>query len=118
MGFVFPSVCTRGRPISENTGNAGLRRLGYSTDEMTVHGFRAMASTLLNESSKWHPDAIERAPAHGDGDKVRAVYHRGAYWKERLEMAQWWSDYLDALRKGANIVPLPERGRNNCPTGS
>lgn len=98
-GYVFPSVRTRRRPMSDNTINAGLRRLGYATDEMTAHGFRAMASTLLNESGKWHPDAIERALAHGDTDKVRAAYHRGAHWKERVAMAQWWSDYLDELRK-------------------
>jgi integrase len=107
-GYVFPSIRTRVRPMSENTINAGLRRLGYSSDEMTAHGFRAMASTLLNESGKWHPDAIERALAHADSDKVRAAYHRGAHWQERVEMAQWWSDYLDQLRKGADIVPFPE----------
>ncbi|GAA5263620.1 hypothetical protein ACOSOMT5_P0040 [Acidiphilium sp. MT5] len=99
-GYLFPSVRTRTRPMSENTINAGLRRLGYAGDEMTGHGFRAMASTLLNESGKWHPDAIERALAHGDADKVRAAYHRGAHWHERVEMAQWWSDYLDQLRIG------------------
>jgi len=108
-GFVFPSVRTRTRPMSENTMNAGLRRLGYTSDEMTAHGFRAMASTLLNESGKWHPDAIERALAHGDSDKVRAAYHRGAHWKERVEMAQWWSEYLDQLRKGADVVQLSNR---------
>jgi integrase len=108
-GYVFPSIRTRSRPMSENTINAGLRRLGYTSDEMTAHGFRAMASTLLNESGKWHPDAIERALAHGDDDKVRAAYHRGAHWKERVEMAQWWSDHLDTLRKGAEIIRLPER---------
>lgn len=105
-GYVFPSVRTRTRPMSENTVNAGLRRLGYASDEMTAHGFRAMASTLLNESGKWHPDAIERALAHGDDDKVRAAYHRGAHWKERVEMAQWWSDYLDQLRRGGDVVQL------------
>lgn len=109
VGYVFPSIRTRQRPMSENTINAGLRRLGYSSDEMTAHGFRAMASTLLNESGKWHPDAIERALAHGDSDKVRAAYHRGAHWQERVEMAQWWSDHLDQLRKGADIVVLAER---------
>lgn len=102
-GFVFPSIRTRARPMSENTVNAALRRLGYSTDEMTAHGFRAMASTLLNESGKWHPDAIERALAHGDRDKVRAAYHRGAHWEERVTMAQWWSDYLDTLRNGTAV---------------
>lgn len=105
-GYVFPSIRTRARPMSENTLNAALRRLGYTSDEMTAHGFRAMASTLLNESGKWHPDAIERALAHGDSDKVRAAYHRGAHWDERVTMAQWWSDHLDMLRKGAEIVPL------------
>lgn len=98
QGYVFPSTRTRARPLSENTINAGLRRLGYASDEMTAHGFRAMASTLLNESGKWHPDAIERALAHGDADKVRAAYHRGPHWDERVRMAQWWSDYLDELR--------------------
>ena len=108
-GYVFPSIRTRTRPMSENTINAGLRRLGYAADEMTAHGFRAMASTLLNESGRWNPDAIERALAHGDTDKVRAAYHRGAHWNERVEMAQWWSDYLDQLRKGAQIVEFRER---------
>ncbi|MBY4636568.1 integrase arm-type DNA-binding domain-containing protein [Sphingopyxis sp. XHP0097] len=105
-GYVFPSIRTRARPMSENTLNAALRRLGYASDEMTAHGFRAMASTLLNESGKWHPDAIERALAHGDSDKVRAAYHRGAHWDERVAMAQWWSDHLDVLRKGADVVPI------------
>lgn len=108
-GFAFPSIRTRTRPMSENTINAALRRLGYASDEMTAHGFRAMASTLLNECGKWHPDAIERALAHGDSDKVRAAYHRGAHWKERVDMAQWWSDHLDQLRKGAEIVAFPAR---------
>ena len=105
-GFVFPSVRTRARPMSENTLNAGLRRMGYASDEMTAHGFRAMAATLLNESGKWHPDAIERALAHGETDKVRAAYTRGAHWHERVTMAQWWSDHLDSLRKGADVVPI------------
>lgn len=113
-GFCFPSIRTRTRPMSENTLNAGLRRLGYASDEMTGHGFRAMASTLLNESGKWHPDAIERALAHGDSDKVRAAYHRGAHWAERVEMAQWWGDYLDTLRHGATIVTLLPRGIANA----
>lgn len=105
-GYVFPSIRTRSRPMSENTVNAGLRRLGFSGDEMTAHGFRAMASTLLNESGKWNPDAIERALAHGDDDRVRAAYHRGAHWQERVEMAQWWSDYLDTLRTGPDVLPI------------
>lgn len=97
-GFVFPSIRTSRKPMSENTVNAALRRLGFTGDEMTAHGFRAMASTLLNESGKWSPDAIERALAHKDKDAVRAAYHRGAHWSERVAMAQWWADYLDNLK--------------------
>ena len=115
-GYVFPSIRTRTRPMSENTINAGLRRLGFAGDEMTAHGFRSMASTLLNEARDpktkkhlWKADAIERALAHGDSDAVRGAYHRGQHWDERVEMAQWWSDYLDMLRKGADIVQFPER---------
>lgn len=104
--FVFPSVRTHLRPMSENTLNAALRRLGYGQDEMTSHGFRSTASTLLNESGKWSPDAIERALAHGDSDSVRAAYHRGAHWAERVKMAQWWSDYLDQLREGGKVLPM------------
>ncbi len=111
-GYAFPSIRARTRPMSENTLNAALRRLGYTSGEMTAHGFRAMASTLLNESGKWNPDAIERALAHADTDKVRAAYHRGAHWQERVEMAQWWSDYLDQLRKGADVVAFPARAAN------
>ena len=108
--FVFPSIRTPARPMSENTVNGALRRLGYTNDEMTAHGFRAMASTLLNESGKWSSDAIERALAHKDKDIVRAAYHRGTHWAERVEMAQWWSDHLDTLRDGAKIIPI-ESGR-------
>jgi len=102
--FLFPALHTTRRSMSENTMNVALRRLGYERDEMTSHGFRAMASTLLNESGLWHPDAIERALAHGPKDKVRAAYHRGAHWAERVSMAQWWSDYLDQLRLGGKVI--------------
>lgn len=101
--YVFPAVRTWLRPMSENTLNAALRRLGYTTDEMTSHGFRSTASTLLNESGKWSSDAIERALAHRDGNAVRGIYHRGRHWEERVKMAQWWSDYLDALRAGVEF---------------
>ena len=104
--LVFPSVRTPLRPMSENTLNAALRRLGYGKDEMTSHGFRSTASTLLNESGKWSSDAIERALAHGDSDSVRAAYHRGVHWDERVKMAQWWSDHLDRLREGGKVIPL------------
>lgn len=102
--YIFSSLYPGNRPMSENTINAALRRIGYSGDEMTAHGFRAMASTLLNESGKWNPDAIERALAHKDGSATRGAYHRGAYWEERVRMAQWWSDYLDILRQGADVL--------------
>jgi integrase len=108
-GFLFPSIRTSARPMSENTLNAALRRLGYYKDDATAHGFRATASTLLNESGKWSPDAIERALAHGDADQVRAAYHRGAHWQERVAMAQWWADNLDQLRTGAEIVSFPDK---------
>ncbi len=101
---MFPSIRTPLKPISENTLNAGLRRLGYAKEEMTAHGFRSVASTLLNESGEWSSDAIERALAHMDKNAVRSAYHRGPHWKERFEMAQWWADYLDTLRTGAGVV--------------
>ncbi len=104
--FVFPAMGKRDRPMSENTVNLALRRMGFEQGQMTAHGFRAMASTLLNESGKWSPDAIERALAHKDGDQVRAAYHRGAHWQERVTMAQWWSDHLDTLRDGAQVIAL------------
>jgi len=109
--FLFPALHTTLRPISENTMNVALRRLGFEHDEMTSHGFRALASTLLNESGLWHPDAIERALAHGERDRVRAAYHRGAHWEERVRMAQWWSDYLDQLRVGGKVIKAKFRKR-------
>lgn len=96
--LLFPSVRTASRPISDGTLNAALRRLGYGKDEVTAHGFRATASTLLNESGKWHPDAIERQLAHVEGNDVRRAYARGEYWEERVAMMQWWANYLDELR--------------------
>lgn len=107
--LVFPGLRGTSRPISENTFNAALRRLGYGHDEMTAHGFRAMASTLLNQSGKWRPDVVERALAHGERDKIRAAYNRAEYWGERVDMAQWWSDYLDVLRNGAEVIPMNKR---------
>ena len=90
--------------MSENTINAALRRMGFTKDEMTGHGFRAMAATLLNEIGNWNPDAIERQLAHVDRDTVRSAYARGEYWDERTKMMQYWSDHLDGLRDGAKIL--------------
>lgn len=90
--------------MSENTINAALRRMGFAQDEMTGHGFRAMAATLLNEMGLWHPDAIERQLAHCDNNAVRRAYTRGEYWDERVRMMQHWSDHLDFLRDGAKVI--------------
>ncbi len=98
--YLFPSLRSWQRPMSENTLNAALRRIGYSSDEMTAHGFRASFSTLANESNLWHPDAIERAIAHVEKNAVRRAYDRGEHWEERVRMAAWWSNYLDELRAG------------------
>jgi integrase len=97
-GFILPAFHTFRRPLSENTINQAFRRMGYATGEVTAHGLRTTASTLLNESGKWSPDAIERSLAHADKDSIRGIYNRGVYWEERVAMHQWWSDYLDQLR--------------------
>ena len=109
--LVFPSVRSRARPMSENTINAALRRLGYTTDEMTGHGFRAMASTLLNEQG-WNRDAIERQLAHAERDDIRAAYNRAEHLPERRKMMQAWADYLDALRDGADVVSLHHKAKS------
>jgi len=98
--FLFPSIRSVFRPISENTLNAALRRMGYSGDEMTAHGFRASFSTLANESRMWHPDAIERALAHVETNQVRRAYDRGQHWDERVRLADWWAGYLETLKAG------------------
>lgn len=94
------------RPISENTLNGALRRMGYSPEDMTAHGFRATASTLLNESLKFAPDVIERALAHAENNKNRRAYARVDYWPERVKMAQWWADQIDTWRGGAKVLPI------------
>jgi integrase len=103
--FVFPSLRTTTRPISEGTLNAALRRLGFSKEEMTGHGFRTTASTLLNEQG-WHPDLIELQLAHAERNKIRAAYNRAQRLPERRKMMQAWADYLDGLRAGSNVVPI------------
>lgn len=102
--FLFPSLRSLDRPMSENTINAALRRMGYAQNDMTGHGFRAMAATLLNEMGVWHPDAIERQLAHQGNNAVRRAYTRGEYWDERVRMMQHWSDHLDFLRDGAKVL--------------
>lgn len=107
--YLFPSLRTSDRPISNNTLNAALRRLGYTGDEMVSHGFRSMASTCLNEQG-WHPDLIELQLAHAERNKVRAVYNRATRLADRRKMMQAWADYLDTLRTGAEIIPIRRAG--------
>lgn len=109
--FVFPSVRTPSAPMSENTINGALRRLGFERDEMTAHGFRSMASTRLNESNLFSCDVIERQLAHNDRNAVRAAYNRAQYLPERAKMMQWWSDYLDSLRENSNVVMFQQAKR-------
>lgn len=105
-GYVFPSVRTRSRPMSENTITAALRRLGYTSAEMTGHGFRSMAATRLNEMG-WKPDAIERQLAHAESNKVRDAYtHTAEYLPDRRRMMQAWADYLDGLKAGATVTAI------------
>lgn len=104
--YVFPSERGGGRPMSENTVNAALRRLGYTTDEMTGHGFRSMASTLLHELGYPH-QVIERQLAHGERNQVSAAYNFAEHLPERRKMMQQWADYLDKLKAGAEVIPLP-----------
>lgn len=107
--YLFPCLGKPRKAMSENAVNQGLRRLGYTTNDMTAHGFRAMAATLLNETGQWNPDAIERQLAHQDTNQVRRAYARGEYWDERVQMMQHWSDHLDQLRDGGKIL-RPEFG--------
>lgn len=103
--YLFPSERTAERPMSENTVNAALRRLGYSKEEMTGHGFRSMASTRLHELGFNH-QVIEVQLAHAERNKVSAAYNFAEYLPERRTMMQAWADHLDALREGAKVIPL------------
>lgn len=106
--YAFPGARSSTRPMSENTVNGALRRLGYGKEDLTGHGFRSMASTLLNEQG-WHRDAIERQLAHAERDSVRAAYNYAEHLPERRKMMQHWADYLDALASGAKVVPILRR---------
>lgn len=107
--FVFPSERTIKRPMSDMAMNTALKSMGFSKDTHVPHGFRTTASTLLNQSGKFNPDAIEAELAHLDSNSVRAAYQRGTFWDERVRMAAWWADECDRMRQGAKIVQL--RGR-------
>lgn len=104
--LVFPSPFYRSKPLSENTFNSALARMGFK-GSATAHGFRALFSTVANECG-WNPDTIERQLAHIEGNKVRAAYHRSTYLEDRVKLMQWWADYLDG-RKAGNLVKMPKR---------
>ncbi len=97
--LILPGMRGRDRALSENTFNAALRRLGFSKDEMTAHGFRAAASSILNECGLWNADAIEAQLAHVEGNTVRRAYARAEFWGERVKMMQHWADRLDGLKQ-------------------
>jgi hypothetical protein len=92
--------------MSENTLNATLRRMGFKNEDMTSHGFRASASSMLNESGLWNADAIERQLAHVDGDSVRRAYARAEFWDERVQMMTWWADRCADMRRGGQVFLL------------
>jgi integrase len=101
--YVFPSVRTYSRPMSNNTVLAALRRMGYTKEEMTGHGFRAMASTVLHEQG-WSSDIIERQLAHAERNRIKAAYNHAQHLPERRKMLQFWADYLDSLKSGSQLV--------------
>jgi len=107
--YVFPSARTRERPMSENAILAALRRMGYTKEEMTGHGFRSMASTLLHEQG-WNHQVIERQLAHAERNAVSAAYNFAEHLPERRKMMQAWADYLDGLKTSANVIPLFKKG--------
>lgn len=104
--LVFPGIVSAKKPISENTLNVALRRMGFGADEMTSHGFRATASTILNETKLFSADAIEVQQSRKDSNAVRSIYNRADFFEERSRMAAWWADYCDTLRKGADVVAM------------
>ena len=107
--YVFPSPRTDSRPMSSNAILSALRRMGYAKDEMSGHGFRSMASTLLNEQG-WNRDAIERQLAHAERNSVRAAYNYAEFMPERKKMMQAWADYLEGIKSGAKIIPIRATG--------
>lgn len=107
--YVFPSERGKGRSMSENTVNAALRVLGYDSDTMTGHGFRAMARTMLDEVLGFRPDYIEHQLAHSVKDPLGRAYNRKQHLPERRKMMQAWADYLDGLRTNANVVPIKQK---------
>lgn len=109
--YVFPSLRTGERAMSDNTINAALRRMGFASDEMSAHGFRAMARTLMIERIHGiSADVIEAQLAHGKSGPLGAAYDRAEFIEQRRRMMKEWADYLDKLRKGADVIPLQGAG--------
>jgi len=103
--WVFPGVRTNGEPMSDNTINAALHRLGYDRTTLTAHGFRGMASTMLHEQG-WASDVIERQLSHAERNSVKAAYNHAEHLPARRKMMQAWADCPDRLRKGADVIAL------------
>src|SRR5204862_5739283 len=106
--YVFPSLLTGERCMSENTVRSALRRLGYSNDDMTAHGFRAMARTMIAERLSINPEVIEAQLAHTVPDALGRAYNRTQFLDQRRDMMDRWADYVDRLRVGAQVIQLPE----------
>jgi len=104
-GLLFPGLRNKNRPIAENSLNTALRKIGYGHDEMTIHGFRSMASTRLHEMG-WRTDIIELQLSHKEGNQVKAAYNYAEHLPERIKMMQAWADYLDQLRLGGSVVAI------------
>lgn len=100
-GYVLPGVHDWRKPLSANTFNQALRRIGFAKEVVSSHGFRTSFTTMASESGRWSFDAIERALSHEEENKTRRAYLRGDFWDERVEMAQWWADKLDELQRVA-----------------
>lgn len=107
--YVLPSLLTRERCMSENTVRSALRRMGYGNDDMTAHGFRAMARTMIAERLNVPPEVIEAQLDHAVSDALGRAYNRTQYLEQRRDMMNRWADYLDRLRDGAEVVPISRR---------
>ena len=105
--LMFPSPFYPSKPLSENTFNSALARMGYK-GVATAHGFRALFSTVANECG-WDADVIERQLAHIEGNEVRAAYHRAQYLEDRTRLMQWWADFIDSKGRGDNVIPIRPR---------
>lgn len=108
--FVFPGARSNQRPMSDNAILAAMRRMGIGKEEMSGHGFRAVARTILDEVLGVRPDYIEHQLAHAVRDTNGRAYNRTAHLPERHKMMQAWADYLDALKAGAHVVSFKQTG--------